>query len=158
MSSSRAYKKYIFSTIQWQLRPWWKKVTIASCESCPSRRRRCYIIPGLVLRQCATSQDTSENSTPYNVVRTVCMSSSYCTIQLYYRGRPLCSKYRTLIYVHTSTRILVGFTATGSLAYWHCRRMIPSSNDTKRQSIVVQYSQILTKVIPDGLETKHVTG
>ena len=40
-----------------------KTLIIASCESCPSRRRRCYIIPGMVLRQCATSQDTSENST-----------------------------------------------------------------------------------------------
>ena len=27
------------------------------------------------------------------------------------------NKYRSLIYVHTSTCILVGFTATGSLAY-----------------------------------------
>ena len=59
-----------------------KKLVIASCESCSSRRRGCYIIPGMVLRQCATSQDASENSTTYLVVRTVCMSSSYCTIQL----------------------------------------------------------------------------
>ena len=40
-----------------------KALGIASCESCPSRRRRCYIIPGMLHRQCATSQDTSENST-----------------------------------------------------------------------------------------------
>ena len=82
-----------------------KTRVIASCESWPSRRRRCYIIPGLVLRQCATSLDTSENSTTYLVVRTVCMSSSYRTIQLSYRGRPynIC---RTLVctyqYVHTA--------------------------------------------------------
>ena len=66
-----------------------KTLDIASCDSRPSRRRRCYIIPGMVLRQCATSQATSENSTTGHVVRTACMSSSYCcTIQLSCRGRP----------------------------------------------------------------------
>ena len=40
-----------------------KTPVIASCQSCPTRRRRCHIIPDMVLKQCATSQGKSENST-----------------------------------------------------------------------------------------------
>ena len=79
-----------------------KTLVIASCESCPTRRRRCYFIPGMVLGQCATSQDTSENSTTYQVVRAVCISSSYCTIHLICRAEDVhiiySGVYRTLIY------------------------------------------------------------
>ena len=89
-----------------------KTLDIASCESCPSRRRHCYIIPGMVLRQCATSQDTGENSTPY--VRS--SHRMHLIIALY----DTAVVQRTSIYIgpshlHTSTCILVDFTAAGSL-------------------------------------------
>ena len=71
VSPFTAYQRcLVIHHIQVYLRSMWvegggditiKTLVIASCESCPSRRRRYCIIPGTVLRKFATSQSTSEN-------------------------------------------------------------------------------------------------